>query len=135
MGILVRLIKAVIGAALLNKAVRNAFIASLIKSGNWILRPSTISRIMAFFTNMIKSTPGSSGPNFLKSLFKVAAELALLRFAKRSGFSGQAALSALAAILLAMMKGREERPGTSSKMQKDQIIDLDEYTIEDDRHL
>ena len=48
MGILVRLIKAVIGAALLNKAVRNAFIASLIKSVNWILRPSTISRIMAF---------------------------------------------------------------------------------------
>lgn len=134
MGILVRLLKAVIGAALLNKAVRSAFIASLSKSVNWILRPSTISRITAFFTNLMKSTPGSSGSNFLKSLFKVAAELALLRFAKRSGFSGQAALSTLAAIWLAMKKDKEERPGTSSKRQKDQIIDLDEYTIEDDRH-
>lgn len=134
MGILVRLIKGVIGAALLNKAVRNAFMASLIKSVNWILRPSTISRIMAFFTNQVKSTPGSSRTNFLTSLFKVAAELALLRFAKRSGFSGPAALSALAALLLATMKGREENSGTNSKRQKDQVIDIDEYTILDDRH-
>jgi hypothetical protein len=99
MGMLARLIKAVIGAALLNKAVRNAFIVALMKSVSWILRPSTISRI--------------------------------IRYAKRSGFSGPAVLSALAAILLAMMKGKEESPGTSSKKQ---IIDLDEYTIEDDRH-
>jgi hypothetical protein len=134
MGILVRLIKAVISAALLNKAVRNAFMASLIKSVNWILRPSTISKITAFFANLAKSTPGSDRTNFLTSLFKVAAELALLRFAKRSGFSGQAALSALAALLLATMKGREENSGTSSKRQKDQVIDIDEYTILDDRH-
>jgi len=102
MGMLARLIKAVIGAALLNKAVRDGFIVVLIKSVNWILRPSTVSRIMAF--------------------------------AKRSGVSGPAALSALAAILLAMMKGREESPGTSRKKQKGQIIDLDEYTVVDDRH-
>jgi hypothetical protein len=116
MGMLVKLIKAVIGAALLNKAVRNAFIVALIKSMSWILRPATISRIMAFFTSI--------------------AELALLRSAKRSGFSVPAALSALAAILLAMMKGREgrESPDASRKRQKDQIIDLDEYTILDDRH-
>lgn len=134
MGILVRLIKAVIGAALLNKAVRNAFLASLVKSVNWIFRPKTISRIMAFFTNLVKTAPGSSGTNFLASLFKVAAELALLRFAKRSGFSGPAALSALAALLLATVRGREENSGTNSKRQKDQVIDIDEYTILDDRH-
>jgi hypothetical protein len=113
MGMLARLIKTVIGAALLNKTVRNAFIASLIKSMNWIMQPSTISRITAFL--------------------KGIAELALLRYARRSGVSGQAALSALAAILLAMMRRREESQGTSGKKQKDQIIDLDEYTIVDDR--
>lgn len=134
MGILTRLIKTVIGAALLNKAVRNAFVASLIKSANWITRPSTISRITAFFKTLVTSTPGSSRPNFLTGIFKGLAEYALLRFAKRSGFSGTAALSALAALLLAMMKGREEHPGTSSRKQKDQVIDLDEYTIVDDKH-
>ena len=88
---LARLIKAAIGAALLNKAVRNVFIVALIKSANWVLRPSTISRIMAFFTNLLKSVPGSK-PNFLMSVFKGIAELALLRYAKRSGFSGPAGL-------------------------------------------
>jgi hypothetical protein len=114
MGMLAMLIKTVIGAALLDKAVRNAFIASLVKTMNWILHPSTISR-----------------PNFFTSLFKGAAELVLLRFAKRSGFSGTAALSVIAALLLAMMKGREEHPDNSRKKQKDQVIDIEEYTIFD----
>jgi hypothetical protein len=134
MGTLARLIKTVIGTALLNKAVRSAFMVGLIKSVNWISRPSTISRIKAFFINLAKSTPGSSKPNFLTSLFKGAAELVLLRFAKRRGVSGPATLSALAALLLAMMKGREDSSSTSSKRQKDQIIDLDEYTIVDERY-
>ncbi|MCK9566015.1 MAG: hypothetical protein M0Q43_08200 [Methanothrix sp.] len=89
---------------------------------------------MAFFSRLAKSAPGISKSNLLTSLFKGAAELALLRFAKRSGFSGPAALSALAALLLAMMRGREDSPGASSKRQKDKIIDIDEYTIVDDRH-
>jgi hypothetical protein len=134
MGMLAKLIKTVISAVLLNKAVRSAFIVTIIKSAKWILRPSTISRIMAFFSRLAKSAPGISKSNLLTSLFKGAAELALLRFAKRSGFSGPAALSALAALLLAMMRGREDSPGASSKRQKDKIIDIDEYTIVDDRH-
>ena len=128
------MIKTVISAVLLNKAVRGAIIVTLVKSVKWTLRPSTRSRIMAFFANLIKSVPGSSRPNFLTGLFKGIVELELLRFAKRSGFSGPAVLSALAAILLAMMKGSEESPGASSKRQKDQIIDIDEYTVVDDRH-
>jgi hypothetical protein len=131
MGMLAKLIKAIIGAALLNKSVRNVFIVALIKSMNWILRPSTVSKIMSFFTKRVSSAPGSSRSNLLASLFKGIAELALLRYAKRSGFSGSAALSALAALLLATMKGRDENSGTSSKRQKDQIIDIDEYTVVD----
>jgi len=134
MGMLAKLIKTVISAVLLNKAVRGALIVTLVKLVKWTLRPSTRSRIMAFFANLIKSVPGSSRSNFLTGLFKAIAELALLWFAKRSGFSGPAALSALAALLLAMMKGSEESPGASSKKQKDQIIDIDEYTVVDDRH-
>jgi hypothetical protein len=134
MGMLAKLIKTVISAVLLNKAVRGALIVTLVKLVKWTLRPSTRSRIMAFFSKLVKSVPGNSLSNFLTGLLKGIAELALLRFAKRSGFSGPAALSALAAILLAMMKGSEESPGTSSKKQKDQIIDIDEYTVVDEWH-
>lgn len=134
MGMLAKLIKTVISAVLLNKAVRGALIVTLVKSVKWALRPSTRSRIMTFFANLTKSVPGSSRPNFLTGLFKGIVELALLRFAKKSGFSGPAALSALAAILLATMKGSEESSGASSKKQKDQIIDIDEYTVVDEWH-
>jgi len=134
MGILAKLIKTAISAVLLNKAVRGAIIVTLVKSVKWALRPSTISRIMAFFARLVKSVPGNSRSNFLTGLLKGIAELALLRFAKRSGFSGPAVLSALAAILLAMVKGSEESSGASSKKQKDQIIDIDEYTVVDEGH-
>jgi hypothetical protein len=101
MGMLIKLLKAVFSAALLNKAIRSVFIASLIKSVNWIMQPSTLSRIMAY--------------------------------AKRSGISGSAVFSALAAILMALIMGRAGSPDISSKKQKSQIIDIDEYTIVDDK--
>jgi hypothetical protein len=93
---------------------------------------------MAFFTKLAKSVPGSApgsnSSNLLSILFKGAMELLLLRFAKRSGFLGPAALSALVALLLGTLRGRDENSGTNRRRQKDQIIDHDDYTIMDDRH-
>src|SRR5512137_365514 len=103
MGMLSKLIKTSISAVLLNKAVRSAFIVALIKSAKWTLRPSTRSRIRASLTSLVNSVPGSNGSNFLAIIFRGAAELVLLRFAKRGGLLGTAALSTLAALLLAMM--------------------------------
>jgi hypothetical protein len=97
MGILTKLLKAVIGATLLNKTARYAFIGALIKSVKYVFRPATITNV-------------------------------------RSLFSGAEVLSVLAAILLAMMKGRGVSTATSSKNPEDRIIDLDEYTVLDDRH-
>jgi hypothetical protein len=137
MGMLTKLIKTAISAVLLNKAMRSAFIAALIKSVKWTLQPSTRSGIMAFFAKLAKSVPGSAPgkrSSLLSILFKGAAELLLLRFAKRSGFLGPAALSALAALLLGTLRGKEDNSGTNSRRQKDQIIDHDDYTILDDRH-
>jgi len=134
MAMLAKLIKTVIGAALINKAFRNTFIAALTKSVNWLLRPSTISRVTAFFAKQAKSVPGSNRSNIPAILFKGAAELILLRFAKRSGLLGPAALSAIVALLLGTLRERAENSGAGSKRQKDQIIDHDDFTILDDRH-
>ncbi len=138
MGMLARLIKTAISAFLLNKAMRSAFAAALIKSLKWTLQPSRRSGIMVFFTKLAKSVPrsasGGNSSNLLSILFKGAMELLLLRFAKRSGFLGPAALSALAALLLGSLRGREENSDTNSKSQRDQVIDHDDYTILDDRH-
>jgi hypothetical protein len=90
--------------------------------------------VTAFFAKQAKSAPGSNRSNILAILFKGAAELILLRFAKRSGLLGPAALSAIVALLLGTLRERGENSGTSSKSQKDQIIDHDDFTILDDRH-
>ena len=134
MGMLTKLIKTAISAVLLNKAMRSAFLAALIKSLKWTLQPSTRSGIMAFFAKLVNSVPGSAPGKSSSNLLSILMELLLLRFAKRSGFLGPAALSALAALLLGTLRGREDNSGTNRRRQKDQIIDHDDYTILDDRH-
>lgn len=138
MGMLTKLIKTAISMVLLNKAMRSAFLGALKKSINWTLQPSRITQIMAFFSRIIRSATASAGSkggsSLLSILFKGAAELLLLRFAKKGGFLGTAALSALAAILLNMFKERGEDTGTNSSRQDGRIIDHDDYTILDEGH-
>lgn len=125
MGMLARIIKAVIKATLLNKTAMYAILAMFTKSAKILFRPDTISRIRLLFT-------GKS--NFLASLINGIIELALLRSAKKAGLSGAGALSALAAILLALMRSRHAGTATGGKRQDNRVIDLDEYTVIDDRH-
>jgi hypothetical protein len=138
MGMLTKLIKTAISAVLLNKAMRSAFLAAMKKSVNWALQPSRITQIRAFFSRLIRSATvsagGKGGSSLLSILFKGAAELLLLRFAKKRGFLGTAALSALAAILLNIFKERGENTGTNSRRQNGRIIDHDDYTILDEGH-
>ena len=133
MGMLTNLIKAVVSAVLLNKAARNAFIVALIRSAKFAFRPSTISKVTSFFSGLARAATGGGRSNLFGSLLKGLAELMLLRFAKKGGLLGAGALSAFAAVLLAMMRGREKGPigstAPGSEKQKGQIIDLDEYTI------
>ena len=138
MGMLAKLIKAVVSAVLLNKAARNAFIIAITKSAKFAFRPSTISKVTSFFSGLARAATGGGRSNLFGSLLKGLAELMLLRFAKKGGLAGAGALSALAAVLLAMMRGREKGSTGSTapgnEKQKGQIIDLDEYTILEDRH-
>ncbi len=132
MGTLMKLMKAMIGAALLNKAVRGAGSLALIGLVNWISRPSTGRRIGSLFSDLLRAPrsgmkPGYN-PGFIQSLLKGLLAFALLRSTKR-GFAQPAMLSALAALLLSLMKTRERHherhePG-------DRIIDVEDYTIVD----
>jgi hypothetical protein len=138
MGMLTKLIKTAISALLLNKAMRSAFLAALIKSVNWTLQPSRKSQLIAFFSRLIRpaaaSAGGKGGSSLLSILFKGAVELLLLRFASKRGFLGTAALSALAALLLNMFKERGDKAGTGSRRQAGSIVDYDDYTILDEGH-
>jgi len=133
MGTLIGLVKAAIGAALLNKTVRSAFLTGVTKSTNYILQPSTSSRIIAFVSGLMK--PNSGGrPGLLMTLFKGALGIVLLRLTRRSRILELAAFSGLGAILLDVLKAGKSSQNGDKKRQTDQVIDIDEYTvIEDDQ--
>jgi len=128
MGTLTGLLKAAISAALLNKAVRGALLAGLTRSMNWVMQPSTSSRIIAFVSSLIKPTSGSR-PSLLQTLIKGAFGLVLLRLTASSRILKLAAFSGLGALLLDMLKASVGSQNANKKRQKDRIIDIDEYTV------
>ena len=131
MGTLIGLIKAAIGAVLLNSTVRNAFLSGVTRSVNYILQPSTSSRIIAFISGLMKPASGSR-PNLLQTLLKGAFGLVLLKLTRRSRILELAAFSGLGALLLDILKANGGRQNENKKRQADRIIDIDEYIVIED---
>jgi hypothetical protein len=100
-----RLMSAAVGAALLNKEIRQAVISSLTKSAN-----------------------DSKKPNSLQTLIEGALALVLLRWTRGSWIAQPAAISAIAALLAGLAKSNE-----GPNVQKERIIDIDDYTVVDEK--
>lgn len=128
MGTLIGLVKAAIGAALLNSTVRSAFLVGATKSMNWVLQPSTSSRIIAFISGLMKPTSGSR-PGLLQTMLKGAFGLVLLRLTRRSRILELVAFSGLGALLLDILKANKGSQNANKERQEDRIIDIDEYTV------
>ena len=127
MGTLTRLIKAAVGAALLNRAIRDAIAAALMRSICWMMRPSTGSMIGALMADLFNATKGSIRPGYIQALIKGVLTVVLFRSMNRSGLALPAILSAVGAFLLSLIRLREGR-----QEHNDRIIDLDEYTVVDE---
>jgi len=135
MVILAKLIRTVLKFVLLNKTVRYALIAALLRFGRYAIRPSTISRIKSFASGLGRAAAGSGRSGLLSRLLLGAAELLVLMFAKKGGFTSAGFLSsALAAMLLSMSRKQEHSQANGGKGEKEQVIDLDDYTILEDNH-
>jgi hypothetical protein len=134
MVMLKKLMKAAIWTVLLNGVVRGALRTVLIRSLNWILQPSMRSAFSAFVTNLMNAKTGRSHlPHYLQTLLKAALGLALLRFTKKSWIIESVGISTIGALLLALMRSREGYVTPGENGQKDQIIDIDEFTIVDEK--
>lgn len=131
MGIVTKLIKAALGAVLVNKATRHAALAALVKSMRYIFRPGSVSKAASSASGLgRRATAG--GSDLLSTLLLGAAELLILKLAKKSSFSGAAVLSALAAIFLAARRGGKDGTPNAEKSESGRIIDFDEYTVQGD---
>ena len=134
MVMLKKLMKAAISIVLLNGVVRGALKTVLMNSLNWILQPSMRSAIGGFVMNFMKTKPGSSHlPNYLRTLLKAALGLALLRYTKKSWIIESVGISTIGALLLALMRSREGYKTPGQNGQKDQVIEIDEFTIVDEK--
>jgi hypothetical protein len=82
----------------------------------------------------MKAKPGGSQrDHYLQTLLKAALGLALLRFTKKSWIIESVGISTIGALLLALMRLKEGYKTHSKYGQKDQIIDIDEFTIVDEK--
>lgn len=114
-----KLMSAAVGAVLLNKEIRQAVISSLTKSAN-----SNKSNSNQPNSNQ----PNSNQPNSnqLQTLIEGALAFLLLRSTKGSWIAQPATISAIAALLASLIK-----PNKGPDMQKEKVIDIDDYTVVD----
>ncbi len=109
MAMLMKLIKAVVGASFFKRIIRDA------------LGPAIIAYLMS-------SRKLGMLPRYLKILIEGAAALTMLRSMKGRWIMQPAVVSALIAILAAMMKPKEDDPH-----HKNRVIDIDEYRVVEEK--
>ena len=109
MAMLTKLFKAVVGAAFLNRFVKGA------------LGPAIIAYLMS-------SRKGGTLQRYLQILLEGAAAITMLRSIKSRGIMQPAVISALIAILAALMKPKEKSPD-----RKNRVIDIDEYSVVEEK--
>jgi hypothetical protein len=129
-----RLMKASMGAFFLIRMIRGFLEVARIGSLNWLLRPLTVATkgaFAAFLWNLIKKDSGNVRQNYLQSLLKGALTLVLLRYTKRSGISQLSPIPIIGALLLTLMGSNNDRDDHDLRGKKNQIIDIDEFTVID----
>jgi len=136
---LLGLIKSIICAVLLSDVTRSALAAAFARSARRIAEPAVISKIILYAAALFGSGAGGRSPGFIKTLAQGLLALTVLGSMKRSSIGRQALISAIAALLVALMRtdghgqGRGSRSKTQSGLQGEQVIDIDDYTVVEER--
>lgn len=116
---LTKLMKAIIGAALLNRAVRGALIAMLM---------GLINKTMRSPASSMKSE-GNRRPDGLQALLESVLASVLLNSTKGSSIRQQEATSTIGALLTTLIRSMEGQPTGGYRDNKERIIETDDYTI------
>jgi len=129
-----RLMKALMGAFFLIRMISGFLEVARIGSLNWLLRPLTVATKGAFAAilwNLLKKDSGNVRQNYFQSLLKGALTLVLLRYMKRSGISQLSPIPIIGALLLNLIGSKNDRDDPDLRGKKNQIIDIDEFTVVD----
>ena len=126
--------KALMGAFFLIRMISGFLEVARIGSLNWLLQPLTVATkgtFVAILWNLIKKDSSNVRQNYLQSLLKGALTLVLLRYMKRSGISQLSPIPIIGALLLNLIGSKNDREDPDLRGKKNQIIDIDEFTVVD----
>jgi hypothetical protein len=124
---LTKMIKALLGLTL--KGASNFSLMNLV---SMIVRSATKQIIATLAAHFMKSKSTSQRPQYLQIFLRGILAYALLRLTKRSRIINIAAISAISSLLLSILKSRNDHGSPKHHGQKDQVIDIDEFTVVDE---
>lgn len=136
---LIKLAKAIVVTALLNKAVRGTLIYALLKPFRRILRLSTVSVIAAIVAALLSQKKGidKDQPRSSQTLIESVIESMLGRPEKGKGnkeaFTEQEAASAISAILANLLRSMEGLSSEGRQDDKKRVIESKDYKVVYDR--
>jgi hypothetical protein len=140
MAILIKLAKTAIVAVLLNDTVKSALASKLVRLVNGLAQPITGQQSAS--RSFAGSTGGHNRPRYLETFVELALALSLMR-AKKGRWNMQplviSAIGALLATMLRPMGGQGATQGSGqgaaqgTRAEKGRVIDIDEYTVVDER--
>lgn len=132
---LMKLMKAVMGTALLSKALKSILTAALLRSANGTSRASAVSMADELTDALTNLGRNGSRSGYLQALLKGALAFALLRSMNGSGVGVTGAgvkqpgmISTLSALLATIMRSMERQHDDSGR-----VIDVDDFTIVDEK--
>ncbi|VVB72615.1 Uncharacterised protein [uncultured archaeon] len=133
MGTLIRVIKAAIGAALLNRAVKGAFVAAIMRLISWVMQPSTSSKIRAFISDLISPKQSRRGYKIPRTLLEGLLAFALIRSKKKGWIFEPAVISTALALIFSLLRSGARSNGKVQGPKKDYVLDFEEYTVVDEK--
>jgi hypothetical protein len=115
-------IRATIIAVLVNETIKSALIGRVMKSFSGMERPST------------SPMRGSNQADHLRILIEAALTFMMLRLRKGSSNMQPAAIPIIAALLASLIEpATRTRPQEQSHEKRKQVIDIDDYSIIDEK--
>jgi hypothetical protein len=139
MAILIKLAKTAIVAVLLNDTVKSALASKLVRLVNGLAQPITGQQSAS--RSFAGSTGGHNRPRYLETFVELALALSLMR-AKKGRWNMQPLLSQLSGIAGHDVKanggqgatqGSGQGAAQGTRAEKGRVIDIDEYTVVDER--
>lgn len=124
---LTKMIKALLGLTL--KGASNFSLMNLV---SMIVKSATKQITSTLAVHFMKSKSTSQRPQYLQIFLRGILAYALLRLTKRSRIINIAAISAISSLLLSILKSRNDHGSSEHHGQKDQVIDIDEFTVVDE---